>query len=140
MALNELHTYIPGYEFCIRQSHYCMYTMFYLLLSVVISEPDDATVCEGRSTTFTCVLDANHIIRNDSDVQWYRLIKDTGTTEMVDPQGRNIHFTTTPTTNDTALTTTLTITNATKSYTGYYWVRTPSDDGDCNVSLTVTGM
>ena len=77
-------------------------------------------------------------IKNDSDVQWYRLIKDTGTTEMVDPQGRNIHFTTTPTTNDTALTTTLTITNATKSYTGYYWVRILPYDDVCNVSLTIT--
>ena len=115
--------------------------MFYLLLSVVISEPDDVTVCEGRSTTFTCVLDAT-MKNNSDDVQWYRLIKDTGTTEMVDPQGNNtiiIHFTTNPTTNDSLTTTNLTITNANRSYTGYYWVRLLSDDF-CNASLTVTGM
>ena len=68
------------------------------------------------------------------DVQWYRLLKDTGTTEMIDPQGSNFYLTTSTTNN--ILTSNLTITNAIKSYTGYYWVRLPSDDV-CNVSLTV---
>ena len=98
---------------------------------IVISEPDDVTLCEGRSTTFTCVL--NGSISSD-DVQWYRLIMDTSTTVMVDPQDSNIQFTTS-TINNTS-TSSLTITNAVKSYTGYYWVRLPSDDV-CNVSLTV---
>ena len=59
---------------------------------------------------------------------------DTSTAVMVDPQDSNIQFTTS-TINNT-LTSSLTITNARKSYTGYYWVRLPSDDV-CNVSLTV---
>ena len=101
------------------------------LSAVVISEPDDVTICEGRSTTFTCVLDGN--ISSD-DVQWYRLLNGINTTETLN-QSSNIHFTTS-TTNNT-LTCSLTITNATKSYTGYYWVGIPSDDV-CNVSLTVT--
>ena len=54
---------------------------------------------------------------------------------MVDPQGSNIHLTTS-TINNT-LTSNLTIINAIKSHTGYYWVRLPSDDV-CNASLTVT--
>ena len=98
----------------------------------IVSEPDDVTVCEGRSATFTCVLDSS--ISSD-DVQWYRLIMDTSTTVMVDPQGSNIQFTTSTINNK--LTSSLTITNTTKSYTGYYWVRLPSDDV-CNVSLIVT--
>ena len=97
----------------------------------VISEPDDVTICEGRSTTFTCVLNGSI---SSNDVQWYRLIMDTSTTVMVDPQDSNIHLTTS-TTNNT-LTSSLTITNTTKSYTGYYWVRLSSGDV-CNVSLTV---
>ena len=101
------------------------------IFSTVISEPDDVTVCEGRSATFTCVLDSS--ISSD-DVQWYRLLKDTGTTEMVDPQGSNIHLTTSTINN--AISSSLTITNAIKSYTGYYWIRLSSDDV-CNVSLTV---
>ena len=107
--------------------HLCYYNAF----TIVISEPDDITICEGRSTTFTCVWSGS--ISSD-DVQWYRLIMDTSTTVMVDPQDSNIQFTTS-TTNNT-LTSSLTITNAVKSYTGYYWVRLPSDDV-CNVSLTV---
>ena len=110
-----------------------MYTHVSMLISTtVISEPDDVTICEGGSTTFTCVLDSS--ISSD-DVQWYRLIMDTSTTVMVDPQDSNIQFTTS-TTNNT-LTSSLTITNTTKSYTGYYWLRLPSDDDVCNVSLTV---
>ena len=104
---------------------------FYMYLCItVISEPDNVTVCEGRSTTFSCLLDSS--ISSD-DVQWYRLIEDTSTTVMV-AHDSNIHFTTS-TINNT-LTTNLTITNTTKSYAGYYWVRLPSDDV-CNASLTV---
>ena len=109
---------------------------FVYIYCTVISEPDDVTICKGKSTTFTCVLDITDTNMSSDDVQWYRLIMDTITTIMVDPQGSNIHFTTSTTNN--ALTSSLTITNAVKSYTGYYWVRLPSDDV-CNVSLTVFG-
>ena len=110
-----------------------MYICTYVICfySTVISEPADVTVCEGRSTSFTCVLNSSI---GSNDVQWYRLLKDTGITEMADPKGSNIHLTTS-TINNT-LTSNLTITNAIESYTGYYWIRLPSDDV-CNVSLTV---
>ena len=107
-----------------------MYCKFIDLL--VISEPDDVTVCEGRSTAFTCVLDSSI---SSNDVQWYRLIMDNSITEGVN-QSSNIHFTTSTINN--ALTSSLTITNATKSYSGYFWVGTPSVNV-CNVSLTVFG-
>ena len=83
---------------------------------------------------FTCVLNTTSRSINSSNVQWYRLVKDTGITEMVDQQDSNIHFTTS-TINNT-LTSQLTITNAVKSHTGYYWVGIPSFNV-CNVSLTV---
>ena len=53
---------------------------------------------------------------------------------MVDPNGENINLLTSTiegTTNSS-----LTITNAIKSYTGYFWVGTPSLN-ICNASLTV---
>ena len=102
--------------------------------TIALSQPDNVTVCEGEEAVFTCrFTTTNSSIRSD-DVQWYRLIMDTNTAVMVDPQDSNIHFITS-TTNNT-LTTTLTITNAVRSYTGYYWVRL--DDDVCSVSLTVT--
>ena len=101
------------------------------LFTTVISEPDDVTVCEGREAVFTCVLNSN--IRSD-DVQWYRFIKDTSTTEMVDPDGENSDFFTDFIGNATS--SSLTITNVMKSYTGYFWVGTPSHNV-CNASLTV---
>ena len=55
----------------------------------MINEPDDVTICEEARAVFTCVLNSN--IRSD-DVQWYRFIKDTSTTVMVDPNGENINF------------------------------------------------
>ena len=99
--------------------------------STVIDEPDDVTVCEGREVVLTCVLNSN--IRSD-DVQWYRLIKDTGATEMVDPDGANINFVTDTIGNATR--SSLTISNVIKSYTGYFWVVTPSLNV-CNASLIV---
>ena len=106
---------------------------FLILLATVISEPDDAIICEGRSTTFPCVLNSNI---NSDDVQWYRLMMDTSTTVLVDPD--DDQSITISTRTGSTLTSSLTITNAVKSYTGYYWVRLPSDDV-CNVSLTVFG-
>ena len=97
----------------------------------MISQPDDITTCEGEGAVFTCVLNSN--IRSD-DVQWYRFIKDTSTTVMVDPNGGNINFLTH--TNKSTTSSSLTITNAIKSYTGYFWVRTQSLNV-CNASLTV---
>ena len=123
--------------------------------TTVISEPDDVTICEGEGAVFTCVLNSN--ITSD-DVQWYRFIKDTSTTVMVDPNGGNINFITinngseisnrnatntgSTVNNGSAVLTSnttsssLIITNAIKSYTGYFWVGTSSLNV-CNASLTV---
>ena len=110
------------------------FAIWYCCFSVAISKPDHVTVCEGGSTKFTCVL--NSSISSD-DAQWYRLIMDTSTAERIN-QSSNINFITAVINN--TLNSSLTITNVVKSYTGYYWVRLPSDDV-CNVSLTVvTGM
>ena len=111
----------------------CIYLFF---STTVIRRPDDVTVCEGKeAAVLTCVLSTTNNNINSDDVQWYRLVKDTDITEMVDQQDSNIHFTTS-TINNT-LTSQLTITTASKSHTGYYWVGTPSFNV-CNVSLTVT--
>ena len=75
----------------------------------------------------------NSNIRSD-DMQWYRFIKDTNTIVMVDPNGDNIYFITDTIRNTTS--SSLTITNVIKSYTGYFWVGTPSLTV-CNASLTV---
>ena len=98
----------------------------------VISGPDDVTVCKGESAKFTCVLDKRG---SGNEIYWYRVTKDRNTTERVDRLGRN--FTITTSTINNTLTKNLTITNAIKSYTGYYWVGT-SMFSVCNVSLTVT--
>ena len=81
---------------------------------------------------FTCVL--NSSIASD-DVQWYTFIKDTNyTTVVVDPNGTNIYFITDTIGNTTN--SSLTITNVIESYTGYFWVGTPSLNV-CNASLAV---
>ena len=112
----------------------CINTYLYIS-AVVISAPNDATVCNGGSTILTCVLDKNYRNISSDNVQWYRIIMGTNVFESVDQQGSNIHFTTS-TTNST-LTTTLTITNAIKSYAGDYFVGTPYYSV-CYASLTVT--
>ena len=90
------------------------------------------SLCEGKSATFTCVFRDSSI--NSNDVQWYRLLKDTGTTERVNTHGSDMIIVPIP--NENSFATILNISNATKSHTGYYWVRLPFDDV-CNESLTV---
>ena len=107
------------------------YIMYIHISTTVISEPDDVIICEGEGAVFTCVLNSN--IRSD-DVQWYRFIKDTSTTVMVDPNGENFNIMNHS--NGSTTSSSLTITNAIKSYTGYFWVGTPSLNV-CNASLTV---
>ena len=126
-------------QYCQLLVH-CLCLHMHIWLSVhvflvigVISEPDNVTACEGRKAVFTCLLNGN--ISSDN-VQWYRFIKDTSTTEMVDHDGDNINFITDAIGNTTKFNSTLTITNVMKSYTGYFWVGTPSLEV-CNASLTV---
>ena len=99
---------------------------------IVVDEPDGIFLCKGGGAVFSCELNATNISSND--IHWYRFIKNTGTTERINPNGRNINFATNHSEN--ALTSTLIITNAERSYTGYYWVRSPIND-TCNVSVTV---
>ena len=105
--------------------------------TVVISKPDDVTVCVGKQAVFTCVLNSN---MSSDDVQWYRFIKDTSITEMVDPYEENFYFTIDIVENDdedvTNSSLILTITSVAKSFTGYFWVETMSLNV-CNASLTV---
>ena len=134
-------TYIRMYQYCINIANYWYYNNYYCactyfiictcISTLVISEPDDVTICEGREVVFTCVLNSNI----SDDVQWYRFINDTSTTVMVHPDGENINFITNTTWNTTS--SSLTITNVTKSYTGYFWVETSSLNV-CNASLTVS--
>ena len=105
---------------CINHSFIC---------AIVISEPDDVTVCEGKAAVFTCVLDITDSSLNSDDIQWYRFINETHTTEMINQQD------TTSITNN-RLNSSLTIANVRKSYTGYYWVVTPNFSV-CNASLAV---
>ena len=109
-----------------------MYKMFMSITAV--DKPDDITICEGGGAMFNCVLNTANTNISSDVVQWYRFIKNTGTTEMINPNGTSIAFVTNHSGN--VLTTNLTITNAVKSYTGYYWVKLPSHVF-CNTSVTV---
>ena len=102
----------------------------YLIFTTVIKEPDDVTVCEGKEVVFTCVLGSSV----GDDIQWYRLINNPSIIETIDPNDDNISLTTS--TSENTISNQLTITNARKSHTGYYWVVTASDTV-CNASLTV---
>ena len=83
---------------------------------------------------FTCVLNTTDSNTTNNDVQWYRFIKSTGTTVMVDQHGESINFITNTT--GSTINSTLNITNTTKSDAGYFWAGTPSFNV-CNASLTV---
>ena len=128
--------YIYTYEFKCNLCNKLMalkYFNFKFISTTVISQPSDVTLCEEKRTVtvFTCILSSN--ITSDY-VQWYRFIKDTSATVTVDPNGGNISFSNY--TNGSTTISSLTVTNATKSYTGYFWVGIPSLNV-CNASLTV---
>ena len=109
-----------------------LYSTIYV--RIVISQPDNVTICEGNGAVFTCIFDSN--IRSD-DVQWYRFIKDTSTTEIVYPNRENINFLADTSATGNTINSTLIITNVRKFYSGYFWVGTPFLNV-CNASLTVT--
>ena len=98
-----------------------------------IYEPDDVITCKGGGVEFSCELNTINANISNNDVQWYRSIKDTGAVEKIT---MNSSITVITNTSGNVLTTTLTIFDAERSYTGYYWVESPSDD-ICNVSVTV---
>ena len=83
---------------------------------------------------FTCVLNTTNTNIRDDNVQWYRFIKNTGTTETVDSDGESISFSTR--TFGSILSSTLNISDVNKFYTGYFWMGTPFSNV-CNASLNV---
>ena len=86
----------------------------------------------------TCVLNLTNSNTRYTDLKWYKLTKSANTIERMDPYEDKINFVIRTTGNTTS--SSLNITNAVVSYTGYYWVKTPSFTV-CNVSLNVlTGM
>ena len=86
----------------------------------------------------TCVLNLTNSNTRYTDLEWYKLTKSTNTIERMDPYEERINFLIRTTGNTTS--SSLNITNAAISHTGYYWVKTPSLTV-CNVSLTVlTGI
>ena len=111
---------------------YVIHKMFISIIAVV--EPDDIIICKGGGAVFSCELNTANTNISSNNVQWYRFIKNTSATEMINPIGTDINFTTKH--SESALNSTLTITNAERSYTGYYWVKSPLND-TCNVSVTV---
>ena len=59
-----------------------------------------------------------------TDLEWYKLTKSANTIERMDPYENRINFVIRTTGNTTS--SSLNITNAIASYTGCYWVKTPS--------------
>jgi len=100
----------------------------------VISQPSDVTKCEGEEVMFDCILNTADTNIRDDNVQWYRFIKNTGTTETVDPNKGSINLSIFSFAN--ILISYLNITDVRKSYAGYYWMETPFSNV-CNVSLNV---
>ena len=100
--------------------------------TIVLSEPDDATLCEGTlSTEFNCELNGSMA---SEDVQWHRILKDASNTERV---SRQEGFTVVPIPGVGSFTTKLFIMDVKRSYTGYYWVSSPVGDV-CNTSFIVS--
>ena len=112
------------------------YNCIVFISTTVVSEPDNVTVCEEKSSPpLTCVLNGN---MTSNDVQWYRLLKDTSTEQRIGTQLEGFTVVLHPGMGN--FTTTLNIANARESYTGYYWVRSPLGDV-CNTYFTVlTGI
>jgi len=87
---------------------------------------------------FTCVLNTTNTNIRYNDLYWYRFIKGTSTSEILDPYEDSINFLIYTT--GTIINSSIIINNARQSYTGYYWMGTPFSNV-CNVSLNVlTGM
>ena len=106
--------------------------------ATVIQEPDDITLCEADQTHFTCEVNATNSNINHTDMQWYRFIYSTSTTERIvnSIENPDILSGTYMSDNNYSIASVLHITNARQSYSGYYWVGIPSFNV-CNVSLTV---
>ena len=111
--------------------YFIMIVFVFTTVTRVTNQPDGLTTiatCERWRAEYTCVLNNNI---NSNDVRWYRFIRDTNATVMVNQRGRDINFA------NTNGNTILTINNVQKSYNGYFWVEVGSQTY-CNASFTAT--
>ena len=107
--------------------------MYVFISTIVINQPDNIIVCEGKGAVFSCILNTTDTKISSDHLYWYRLTKDATTAKMINADGESIMFTSNSSGYGNSI---LRIKNAMESYTGYYWVGTSSGDV-CNVSLTV---
>ena len=99
----------------------------------MISHPDDAIVCKGRDAVFTCVLNVTNSNTRYTDLEWYKLTN-ASKIELLDPYEERINFLIR--TSGNTISSSLNITNAINSYTGYFWIGT-SSFSVCNVSIAI---
>ena len=98
--------------------------------AVVITPPNHVTICEGQDAVFTCVL---HRSISETDVVWYYgSMQSINATKIVREDRRNVSFTM----SNNTVSSSLFISNATQSYTGFYWIEISTFDV-CNASLAV---
>ena len=98
--------------------------------AVVITPPNHVTICEGQDAVFTCVL---HRSISETDVVWYyESMQSINAAKIVREDRRNVSFTM----SNNTVSSSLFISNATQSYTGFYWIEI-STFNVCNASLAV---
>ena len=74
--------------------YFIMIEFVFTTVTRVTNQPDGVTTiatCEGWRAEYTCVLNSNI---NSNEVRWYRYIRDTSTTVMLNQRGTNINFAT----------------------------------------------
>ena len=120
---------IPTIKHC-HIDNVCVYVF---ISTIVISQPENLTVCKGKGAVISCILNTTNSNISSDHLYWYRLTKDATTAKMINADGESIVFTSNSSGYGNS---TLRIKNAMESYTGYYWVGTSSFNV-CNVSLTV---
>ena len=104
--------------------------MFLNFRTVVITPSNHVTICEGQDAVFTCAFHRNI---SETDVAWYYgSMQSINDTEIVWEDRRNVSFTM----SNNTVSSSLFISNATQSYTGFYWIEI-STFNVCNASLAV---
>ena len=108
----------------------------------VITQPDNATTCEGGTAVFTCVMDIQNVNISIEDIRWWRKREDNNMTIMLSPNLKRYNITNIF--NEHILTSVLTITNVRLADLGPYWLGlTVEENRLCNnafLSILPNGM
>ena len=112
----------------------CLCTVAIAVNVTVITQPNNTTVCEGRTAVFTCVMDILNVNISTVNIRWWRIIIDHNSSPLPITEAVK-RYTISNNINEHRVTSALMITDVRLVDMGPYWPGLTDDNQLCSMAF-----